>query len=165
MNLGKMLAAGKSFISGRAPTAYRENKHVYLPKFNAEKNPFMPNAPEPTGVAPVSSKHAAMVAAKTQKISTLKPATAPVRPPARAKNWTAKLNPFRPSPPPAPLALPTVQTELSLDSVKVVHNDLTDADVEVVPARSQTNKQPETPMLAPACESWEFLGERLVKSV
>lgn len=165
MNLGKMLAAGKSFISGHAPTAYRENKRVYLPKFNAEKNPFTPKELEQAGAMPVSSKHAAMVAAKTQKISTLKPVSAPVRPPAHAANWKTKLNPFRPSPSPAPLALPTVQTELSLDSVKVVHNDLTDADVEVVPARSQTNHLPEAPMLAPARQSWEYLGERLVKSV
>jgi hypothetical protein len=31
-----------------------------------------------------------------------------------------------------------VQSELSLDSVKVVHNDLSDADVEVVPIKSRT---------------------------
>lgn len=160
MNLGKMLAAGKSFISGRAPTAYRENKRVYLPKFNTEKNPFTPSAAPQPAVAPVLSKDlAAMVAAKTQKISTLAPG------PARATNWTDKLNPFRPSPTPAPAVVPTVQTELSLDTVKVVHNDLTEADVEVVPARSQTNRQPEVPMLPPARESWEFLGERMMKSV
>ena len=162
MNLGKMLAAGKSFISGRAPTAYRENKRVYLPKFNAEKNPFTPTAPEQTTVAPVLSKNiGTLMAAKTQKISTIAPAPAPVR----ATNWATKLNPFRVAQPAAPIALPTVQTELSLDSVKVVHNDLTDADVEVVPARSQTNRQPEAPMLPPARQPWEFMGERLMKSV
>ena len=33
--------------------------------------------------------------------------------------------------------VPAVQAELSLDSVKVVHNDLSDADVEVVPIKSR----------------------------
>ena len=33
--------------------------------------------------------------------------------------------------------LPTVQAELSLDTVKVVHNDLRDSDVEVVPIKSR----------------------------
>jgi len=49
------------------------------------------------------------------------------------------------------------QTELSLDSVKVVHNDLSDVDVEVVPMKSRSN----VPELQPAKKSWEFLGERL----
>ena len=49
------------------------------------------------------------------------------------------------------------QTELSLDSVRVVHNDLSDVDVEVVPIKSRS-AVPELP--APK-KSWEFVGERL----
>ena len=49
------------------------------------------------------------------------------------------------------------QTELSLDSVKVVHNDLSDVDVEVVPIKSRSGA-PELP--APK-KSWEYVGERL----
>lgn len=159
MNLGKMLAAGKSFISGGAPAAYRENKRVYLPKFNSEKNPFTPKAPEQNAGAPVSAKKVMTpVAAKMQKIPVFSSA------PVRATNWTTKLNPFRAAPPAAPIVLPTVQTELSLDAVKVVHNDLTDADVEVVPVRSRTVMPAEVPMLTPAQQPWEFMGERLLKS-
>lgn len=47
------------------------------------------------------------------------------------------------------------QTELSLDAVKVVHNDLSDVDVEVVPIKSRASA-PEQPR-----KSWEFVGERL----
>jgi hypothetical protein len=49
------------------------------------------------------------------------------------------------------------QTELSLDSVKVVHNDLSDVDVEVVPIKSRAS----VPELPAPKNSWEFVGERL----
>ncbi|HEV2328016.1 MAG TPA: hypothetical protein VGY56_04415 [Verrucomicrobiae bacterium] len=52
--------------------------------------------------------------------------------------------------------MPT-QTELSLDAVKVVHNDLSDVDVEVVPIKSRASA---TDLPAPR-KSWEFVGERL----
>ena len=51
MNLGKLLGAGKSFFGGRGTVSYRENKRVYLPKFNGEKNPFSPKAAEPAAAA------------------------------------------------------------------------------------------------------------------
>ena len=50
-----------------------------------------------------------------------------------------------------------MQSELSLDSVKVVHNDLSDAEVEVVPMKSR----PGAPVLQPAVKTWEVLGERI----
>ncbi len=170
MNLGKMLAAGKSFISGGASAAYRENKRVYLPKFNADKNPFALKATEPVAVAAAEPRKnsaiaAALVVAKAnvsaQRISSpLAPA------PVRATNWANKLNPFRAAPAVAATPMPTVQPELlSLEDVKVIYNDLTDADVEVVPAKSRNVTLPEVPMLPPAREPWEFMGERLVKSV
>jgi hypothetical protein len=49
------------------------------------------------------------------------------------------------------------QTELSLDSVKVVHNDLSDVDVEVVPIKSRSAA---TELPTPK-KSWEYVGERL----
>jgi hypothetical protein len=160
MNLGKMLAAGKSFISGGTPAAYRENKRVYLPKFNSEKNPFTPKAPEQNAIAPVPAKKVMTpAAAKMQKIPVFSSA------PVRATNWTTKLNPFRAAQPAPPMVLPTVQTEFSLDAVKVIHNDLTEADVEVVPVRSRTVTPAEVPILTPAQEPWEFMGERLMKSI
>jgi hypothetical protein len=49
-----------------------------------------------------------------------------------------------------------VQAELSLEKVKVVHNDLTDAEVEVVPIKSR----PAVPVVPSSEKSWEVLGER-----
>jgi hypothetical protein len=155
MNFGKLLAAGKSFVNGRAEISYRVNKQIYLPKFESPKNPFahLPKA-QTENLVPVKKEN---VAAKTQKMPTIfttqKPAT----------TWTSKLNPIsilRPAPVETKNERPIMQTELSLDAVKVVHNDLTDADVEIVPMKSR----PAPPELQPARKSWEILGERLLKA-
>ena len=70
--------------------------------------------------------------------------------------WTTKLNPSSLWSSPAPAeqkTLPAVQAELSLDTVKVVHNDLSYADVEVVPIKSRSAAS-EVPALSPAKKSW-----------
>jgi hypothetical protein len=164
MNLGKLLVAGKSVINGCAEVSYRANRRVYLPKFGLAQNPFKsPDEAEPvkpaaeTIAAPIK-KAAPPVAAKTQKIPPW-----PARP-ARATSWASKLNPisiWRGSAPAAPSAPCPVQSELSLDSVKVVHNDLSDADVEVVPIKSRTADKTAVPTLPPPEKSWEFLAERM----
>ena len=139
MKLAKLLGAGKSFFGGKGSVSYREDKRVYLPKFGAAKNPFALKPAEPggdEGGAPgkISAPVAVKVAAKTQKIY-----YAPTAPkPTRAIGWADKLNPFR-APQPAAEPMPNVvQSELSLDAVKVLHNDLSDADVEIVPVKSRT---------------------------
>ena len=165
MKLGKLLAAGKSIMGGREDIAYGVNKHIYLPKFGLAKNPFIsPAEVKPTRVTTETAaelakkKIALLVAAKTQKLPTSS------NTPSCAVSWVGKLNPvslWRGSP--EPDAQPSVQTELSLDGVKVVHNDLSDADVEVVPVKSRTTQEMPVPVLAPAKKSWEVLGERLFK--
>ena len=163
MNLGKLLVAGKSVINGCAEVSYRANRHVYLPKFGLVQNPFKsPDEAEPANPAveaittPIK-KVGTPVAAKTQKIP-------PWPRPTRATSWASKLNPismWRGSAPAAPSAPCPVQSELLLDSVKVVHNDLSDADVEVVPIKSRTADKTTVPTLPPPEKSWEFLAERM----
>jgi hypothetical protein len=164
MNLGKLLVAGKSVINGCAEVSYRANRHVYLPKFGLVQNPFKsppgtePAKPEAATMAAPIQKAVAPVAAKTQKL----PALAPK--PVRATTWASKLNPISMlrGPAPAPQNTPDpVQSELSLDSVKVVHNDLSDADVEVVPIKSRTAGEATVPVLPPPTRPWEFLAERM----
>ena len=48
---------------------------------------------------------------------------------------------FRAAPPSAGRNVTPVQVELSLEKVKVVHNDLTDADVEIVPMKSRPARE------------------------
>jgi hypothetical protein len=185
MKLGKLLAAGKSIMNGRTEVSYRASKQVYLPKFGPAKNPFKNEATLPSGEtstdtpveiptdapvpAPILSSTVATatprptrVAPKTEKIPVLAP------PPEKKGHWADKLNPisiFRAAPskaeagPAADVAkMPAVmQTELSLDAVRVVHNDLSDVDVEVVPIKSRSSAaEKKTPK-----KSWEALGERL----
>ena len=164
MNLGKLLVAGKSIINGRADVSYRANKHVYLPKFGLVQNPFKsppemePASPAAETIAAPIPKVDTPVAAKTQKLPALAPG------PVRATNWASKLNPISMWRGPAPAAQNAqnpVQSELSLDSVKVVHNDLSDADVEVVPIKSRTVSEATVPVLPPPTKPWEFLAERM----
>jgi hypothetical protein len=170
MNFGKLLGTGKTFFGGGGKVAYRENRRVYLPKFNAEKNPFAPKSAEP---APVTAPAAASdvkrvitpIAAETQKIPVVAAPQTKQPMPTRVMSWTDKLNPFRTLPSARPVPQSAVQVELSLEAVKVVHNDLADADIEIVPVKSRTVAQPEAPVLPPARASWEFLGERLVKQI
>jgi len=164
MNLGKLLGAGKTFFGGGGKVAYRENRRVYLPKFNASENPF---TPKPAASMPAIDSGgrnvAAPVAATARKTSEFTAPQPKSDLPTRAVSWADKLNPFR-APQPVRLAPQNaVQVELSLEAVKVVHNDLADADIEIVPVKSRTVATPPAPMLPPARASWEFLGERLVK--
>jgi len=160
MKLSTLLGVGNSVFGGGQPVAYRLNKFG-LPKFNAGKNPFVPKKPDAPAAPKVENKIVAPVKAVAPVFAPAKKAAvpSPVKP-ARA-GWTARLNPFRA---PAPVAPPplAVQPELSLDSVKVVHNDLTDADVDIVPVKSHA-AEPATPVLPPARQAWEFLGESIVK--
>ena len=168
MNFGKLLAVGKGFLGGRGVVAYRKDKRVYLPKFNSAKNPFVPKVAEKkSAAAPAPQKTAvpavtvvAPIAAKTQKIPVFA-----AQQPLRAASWTERLNPFRTPTPVAPPMLNAVQTELSLNAVKVLHNDLSDADVEVVPVKSRTMAPMESPRLLPSREPMEFFGERQLETV
>ena len=187
MKLGTLLAAGKSLALGRrGESPYRANKQVYLPKFSSPKNPFAAPAEteaetetagpaaENAGAAPVKNE----AATKTQKIPTLpfavdqqaaavpEPAV-PFKKPGRSSKWMSRLNPFAAgSPFPAARggnAKTPVQAELSLDAVKVLRNDLSDVDVEVVPLKSRPASEAGQPDLGTAKKSWGLLGERFLK--
>jgi hypothetical protein len=160
MKLGKLLFAGKSVVNGSETISYRENKQVALPKFVSPKNTFAPaKAPAEAASIPANKDTApAMVTA--QKMPPISGASKSLA------AWTTKLNPaslWSGASPAEQKVLPAVQTELSLDAVKVVHNDLSDADVEVVPIKSRPAAS-ELPALSPAKKSWEILGERLLRA-
>ncbi len=123
-------------------------------------------APGPTRLAPPEKPVATAVAAPVK--AQPRPAGASHE---KKSGWTDKFNPmaiFKSTP--AKAASPfgqnvtdktqksaAMQTELSLDAVRVVQNDLSDADVEVVPMKSRSTP----PEGKPAKKSWESLGERL----
>jgi hypothetical protein len=186
MKLGKLLAAGKSIMNGRAEVSYRASKQVYLPKFGSAKNPFknetiavapetavvlnstiVPPAPRPTRAENLE-KPAIMPIDKVAEIAQELP---PLPLVGRKKkiNWTEKFSPasifrhipgksgLKPADGAAGAQNAATQAELSLDSVKVVHNDLSDAEVAVVPMKSRSAPAEKQP----AKISWEGLGEQL----
>ena len=186
MKLGTLLAAGKSLaLRRRGESPYRANKQFYLPQFGSPKNSFV-SANQPGGAIPPVDAAAApvktpitVVAAKTQKLPTFSPAPRaanqraaamekPAVPkPRRYLGWMHKLIPFG-----TPIAFPSrsaknaktpVQAELSLDTVKVLRNDLSDVDVEVVPLKSRPASDAVGPGREPAKKSWSLLGERFLK--
>jgi hypothetical protein len=165
MNLGKLLGAGRSFFGGSVVVSYREDKRVYLPKFNSLKNPFEPkSAGEATTVAlPNPATAVRPVAAPQVSPAKLPVFTAPK--PARAGNWADRFNPFRGPEPVAPELVKPVQTELSLQAVKVLHNDLSDADVEVVPVKSRTMAAVPAPQLLATRQPLEFFAENRLETV
>ena len=164
MNLGKLLVAGRSIIGGRGEISYRISDRGYLPKFISPKNPFAPAVKaEPAPKADEAPVKPGLVSdgTKTQKL--------PAFPAARIqkRTWISKFNPisiWRGSRTPAPpKAQCPMQAELSLDRVKVVHNDLTDADVEIVPIKSRTMPEPQAPILPPGHngDSWSRLSAKI----
>jgi hypothetical protein len=178
MKLGTLLAAGKSLALGRrGESPYRANKQFYLPKFSSPKNPFTApaeTATENTEAVPAGKK----VAAKTQKLPALPvaandPAAAvkkpagPFKKPGRSLKWMSRLNPFASGSAFAAAggknAKIPMQAELSLDAVKVLRNDLSDVDVEVVPLKSRPAKDAPVPDREPEKKTWGLLGARLLK--
>jgi hypothetical protein len=134
MNLGKLLATGKSIKNGQSAVAYRKDRRVYLPKFGSLKNPFTTTVQAELPKPPVKNA-ATPTWAKTQKVPTVSAG------PARVTTWAEKFNPiaiWRGSAAEVKSSPHAIQAELSLEKVKVVHNDLTDVDVEVVPIKSRS---------------------------
>src|SRR5271154_476391 len=98
MNLGKLLGAGKSFISGGKPAAYREDKRFYLPQFVSPKNPFVtpsgPASPDQAANTRATDAVAPPLKCAPQMAKTEGYAGIGVRgATARATTWVSKLNP------------------------------------------------------------------------
>ena len=197
MSLGKLLTTGKSLVGLNDP-ASRYKIRGALPKFGGKKNPFAPKEPTQQMLTPMERAAAKLKETKRLPVTAAQAsATAEKAPEPKndfmakifgaARGWMARLNPLKWLPKRKPAqpksAIPrfdkagAVQGEFSLDNIKVVRNDLSDADVEVVPVKSRpaakaaravvaetsaetaVNNVPELP---PAKEPWEFLGERIL---
>jgi hypothetical protein len=164
MKFGNLLAAGKSLVNGDMSGRYQMEKNFRLPQFISPRNPFLretvaqPATPPPV-VAPVVAPAVPAVSAPLTPAPAALPqvqAAANVAPPAAKISLAARVgsgvqkfllfcldhNPFsaigRPQLAGIPrFGKPAVQGELTLDRVKVVRNDLTHADLEVVQSGSK----------------------------
>lgn len=150
MSLVRLLSAGKSLVGVQeVQSRYRMNKQMRLPKFISPRNPFVSDVTKDAALtqpkisrqtAPRPDSTAAGTTTKESKrtplISRLILAT------RTSAAWLGKANPFsrfaesaRPKKSTIPcFTKPPIQSELCLDKVQVVRNDLSDADLEVVAA-------------------------------
>jgi len=199
MSLGKLLTTGKSLVGlSNSNSRYQLQKGA-LPKFESARNPFAKGGAELPEREPQLPKLTPAEAAaanlkKTQPLPALaEPAVVassqskPAEPPKVAPpidGWLKKINPLvwfgknKPTEPKS--AVPRfgkshtpVQGELSLDNIKVMRNDLSETDMEIVTAKSRPAKIAAAPTqasaaamaipdLPPATAVWEYLGERLL---
>jgi hypothetical protein len=150
MSLMRLLAAGRSLMGGDdRMNRYRLPRRQPMPHFGGDANPFastvLPGGARGGVVATAAVEPAAAPSAPE--------AARPTATPAHRPGWFARLNPFRrrvtaakPSLPVAPIPAKqavlaaVIQPELSLLSVQVVRNDLSDAD-EAVPRSRLKGRQ------------------------
>jgi hypothetical protein len=167
MSLVKLLTSGRSLIGiDNTASRYKMRERNMLPKFGASRNPFAareesPKSPAPQSSAPAASPELAPLPRPAAKAGDSRgPTRAAVLP--KAGEWIGrcadKINPaaWWQARKPAMKSVARkpdrrpVQTELSLDQVKVARNDLSDADVEVVTARPAAKSGAERMTPAPA---------------
>lgn len=155
MRLVKLLTAGKSLVGleSDAPR-YKETDPKSMPQFKPKKNPFRKKTESARNGNPGSSPCPAGGTQSTQAVS--HPGI--VQPRGRKSGWLAKVGSWfaprkKQTKPAIPqFTRPPTQGELCLDNVKVVRNDLSDADIEVVPAKPTAAKAKETGSSQPTAE-------------
>jgi hypothetical protein len=192
MILARLLTAGRSFVGAKeSNNRYQVTNEKLLPKFNSRRNPF--RAKGAVGESGVSEP-AGMVERPEGTTDLRKSAQAGKA--ARAdleagvvrRGWRSRvaqgavwcsdrlkhLLPWRKrsdGPPAIPrFGRALVQPELSLETVKVVRNDLSDSDLEVVAAKLATRDSTGPDTEVPAARSqlgpgWNRVRGRLFRTV
>jgi len=154
-----------------------------LPKLSADEVPAASSKETPRLSALgalIVDREASVTASRNSQPAETPTVAAPV------DSWLKKINPMvwfgNRKPAEAKPAIPRfnkpqapLQGELSLDNIKVMRNDLSEADVEVVPMKSRAPKMVAMPTpsqggaaamaipeLPPATRAWEFIGEHLM---
>jgi hypothetical protein len=175
------------FESSKNPFASKSHNE---PASHSEHEPSLPKL-TPAEIAAANLKKTQRLPvmqpteAQTETTTSMAPHGETVEPegvPSVVGGWLQKLNPMvwldnhksvdtKPAVP-RPSRMP-VQGELSLDNIKVMRNDLSETDVEIVPAKARPASLPSAsagavaavmavPELPSARKAWEFLGEHLM---
>jgi hypothetical protein len=158
MNPFRLLTKGRT-IRGlkERPGAYKLLEKSVLPKFSGPKRPALttsqPQAtngqpalfeqpqPKPETAAPVSVAPVSVPAPVPMKDQPSKPGFWS-RLAGIPAGWARQWIPWRKA---QPFQSPTVQTELGLDKVRVMRNDLSEDDLEVVMVDKKAGKKTEKP--------------------
>ena len=177
------------FVSAKNPFAAKTppppaELEPQLPKLAADQAPVVETNNQTQRLSALGAlivdREASVVASKISPPAEKQKVAAPV------DSWLKKINPMvwfgnrkevlpRPVAPRFSKSYVPVQGELSLENIKVMRNDLSEADVEVVTAKARAPKvvtapaAPQAgaaamaiPELPPATRAWEFIGEHLM---
>jgi len=197
MSLLRLLTAGKSLVGLKGTeNRYSVARRGLLPKFTSKKNPFHSGTrPEP-GNLPGDTSPSCPNAAESKSVNgaNCDPGMSAIQHPAVAvapqirptTSWQQKaeetskvstpkwrallpwLRPRAPKPAIPRFAKTMVQGELSLEAVKVVRNDLSDSDLEIVPTKllpPRVDPKPARQVTAEPCageSSWGRLTGRFL---
>lgn len=182
MSLMQLLTTGRSLVGqDNSSHRYQMTNHKLLPKFGSKRNPFVAgmSGAGGSGTVPVPTP------AKPKKEKALPPSIFSKG--AMSRPWTARLASWlgglkgrlrrspegtrRIQPTPGAATRPTavVQGELLLEGIKVVRNDLSETDLEIVTAKpaAPANAAAANPMaaapVAPAGAegAWDRIRSRL----
>ena len=170
MSFGKLFAAGKNLVGGRHGSRYRVDRLMHLPTFISPKNPFVrPAKSEPafSEFPPCQAADTGTRVATTSKPTPTTPnatrASVPLIYLRRLGALMVRLNPAAwfarrraAGKPVIPrFGKPVVQEELRLERIRVQRNDLSDADLEVVPAGNAAQRN------LPGGVAWSQLAQRV----
>ena len=194
MILLRLLTTGKSLVGLKDnANRYSVARGGLLPRFGSKKNPFRAStrpdsvgetspgcasaegSPDQLAKSPDDKSNGSNRSYTTPVANSNSTQQAPARPkPAETRSkrlfdWTTLTALIRPKSQRKPIpmfAKPLVQCELSLEGVKVVRNDLSDSDIEIVPAKPPMPVAPPPVRLsekpaAPAGNAWDRLAERM----
>lgn len=168
MSLMRLLTMGRALNEVKGAGRYHIPREVGLPRFNFGK-PAMKISSAPAVKAAAGEAQATPA---TVGETTTVAAAGGVRKPASG-GWLKRSNPFAAAQPQPVAAKSPVQAELTLDKVKVVRNDLTEADFEIVPKQElprqselKPYRKPNRPASVPeddvlGAKAWNWLGSRL----
>jgi hypothetical protein len=166
MSLVRLLAAGKSLMGLKEPGGrYHLANHGLLPRFEPKKNPFRSGYAHTVEVAETTQpedatfsagvgEHQAVHGDRTgSEDKTPKSETDVRNSLSKLFGWFKRRSPVVQKPA-SSRSKGLVQAELTLESVQVVRNDLSDSDLEIVTARSGTRRDSEDELVAaPGIES------------
>jgi hypothetical protein len=161
MGLMQLLSVGQTIKGTReGPNNFRMNEQTLLPKFTS-RAPRSAEAPQPesSGVMTTGSLFDEKRPRRAAPGVTVLPSTerapsvftrtqSPVKPIERKSRWSFFKRLFRRKHAKNSFGI-AIQTEWKLETIRVVRNDLSDSDLELIPSRGQPAPVPEA-VLAPA---------------
>jgi hypothetical protein len=159
----RLLTAGKSLVGIQdSKSRYRSVDPRAMPKFGSEKK-FTTEVARESDATPGVAR-ASIDSSKVNAEKTPEAVTRAARGGGWVSQWGSKLGSLvSQTPKPTRSAVPRfngmpVQGELSLDNIRVVRNDLSDADLEVVAKKAETREQEE---VEPPVKERKGKGERM----